>query len=208
MKESKGRGNRRDSDAVRTFICIEIPEAIKERIDELQRDLHGLDARISWVKPENIHLTLKFLGDVPQSRIESVKRAAERAASSCSPFEIEAGGAGCFPSPRNPRVLWVGLSHLPDELKRLHAKIEDELAREGFPREQKKFSPHLTIGRIRSPQNASLVAEKLIAGGFEPARFQADEIIVMRSDLSPAGSIYTLQAVVKLGHHNTHAEDE
>jgi len=208
MRESKGRGNRRDPDAVRTFICIEIPEAIKDRIGELQRDLRGMDARISWVKPENIHLTLKFLGDVPQSRIESIKRAAERAAGSSSLFEIEARGAGCFPSPRNPRVLWVGLSHLPDELKRLHAKIEDELSREGFAREQKKFSPHLTIGRIRSPQNTSLVAEKLIAGGFEPVRFQANEIIVMRSDLDPSGSIYTPQAVMKLGHHTEQAKDK
>jgi 2'-5' RNA ligase len=143
---------------------------------------------------------LKFLGDVTRSRIERVTRAVERAASSITPFEIEVGGAGCFPSPRSPRVLWIGLAGLPDSLRQLHARIEDELYGEGFPREAKRFSPHLTIARVRTPKNANRIAEELLATGFESEMFQAREVIVMRSELNPSGSAYTPQAVILLGH--------
>jgi RNA 2',3'-cyclic 3'-phosphodiesterase len=197
---SESREKRETADAVRTFICIEIPESIKERIAELQRGLRRADAQVSWTKPSNIHLTLKFLGDVTRSRIERVSRAVERAASSSLPFEIEVGPTGCFPSPRSPRVLWIGLTGLPGSLKQLHECIEDELFREGFPREAKRFSPHLTIGRVRAPKNASRLAEELLATGFEPETFQAHEVIVMRSELKPTGSVYTPQAAITLGH--------
>ena len=195
MKRQSETGKR---DSIRAFICIEVPRAIQERIGRLQQALKKNDAQISWVKSSNIHLTIKFLGDVPASRIETVRAGVERATHSARKFEIEIGGAGCFPSPRNPRVLWVGLSHLSDALKQLQSNIENELAREGFPREQKRFSPHLTIGRVRNPHNAARTTEDLIAQGFEPESFPVTEIIVMRSDLNPQGSIYTPQAIIKL----------
>jgi 2'-5' RNA ligase len=186
-------------ETVRTFICIEIPETIKCRIDSLQHELRRLGAQVSWTRPSNIHLTIKFLGDVPATRIEDVRRAVERAAAGRPAFEIEVGGTGCFPAPRNPRVLWIGLTSIPGQLRELHSAIESELAGEGFPREAKKFSPHLTIGRIRNPQNAGRLAEELIRRGFEPESFRAADIIVMRSDLDPSGSIYTPMAVTRLG---------
>ena len=185
-------------DGIRTFICIEIPESVKERIEELQRHLRQIDSRVSWTKPSNIHLTLKFLGDVAPHRIERVRQATERSVISIAPFEIEVGGAGCFPSPRSPRVLWVGLATLPESLKQLQGKLEDELFREGFPRESKRFAPHLTIGRVRDPRNGSRLAEELQARGFDSEIFQAREIIVMRSELKPTGSVYTPQATISL----------
>ena len=194
-----GSQDKEAGDGIRTFICIEIPESVKERIAELQRHLRQNDSRVSWTKPSNIHLTLKFLGDVAAARIERVRQAAERSVTSISPSEIEVGGAGCFPSPRSPRVLWVGLVTLPDSLKQLHGKLEEELFREGFPRESKRFSPHLTIGRVRDPRNSSRLAEELQERGFENEVFQAREIIVMRSELTPTGSVYTPQATISLG---------
>lgn len=176
---------------VRTFICLEVPESIKERIAQLQQALKEHNAKISWVKPSSIHLSLKFLGDVEASRIPAVCSAVERAAHLVEQFEIEVGGAGCFPSAKSPRVFWIGLTAVPDQLARLHALIEKELSREEFPREPRKFSPHLTIGRVRSPQNAGLVAGELMATGFSTASFQVTEVIVMRSDLNPSGSIYS-----------------
>jgi RNA 2',3'-cyclic 3'-phosphodiesterase len=184
--------------AIRTFICLEIPESIKERIEKLQRELRQMEAQVSWVKPVNIHLTLKFLGDVPQAKIPTVSAAVNRATGSCSPFQVTVGEAGCFPSPRNPSVLWIGISQMPDTLRRLRDALEDELAREGFERESKKFNPHLTIARLRNPRRAKPVAEALLARGFADESFQADEVIVMRSQLSPHGSIYTPQAVIAL----------
>jgi 2'-5' RNA ligase len=196
MSERSETAERRAKDAIRTFICIEVPETIKERIAGLQQQLRKGDAQVSWVKPSNIHLTIKFLGDVPASKIETIRLAVERAVSSINKFEIEVGATGCFPSPRSPRVLWAGLSNLPESLKQLHASIEDELAREAFAREPKRFSPHLTIGRVRDPKGATRVAEDLMARGFEPEAFQARELILMRSDLNPKGSIYTPQAII------------
>lgn len=198
MSEEAETANRKDESAIRAFICIEVPETIKRRIALLQQDLRKSDAQISWVNPSNIHLTLKFLGDVPASRVEAIQLAARLTASSMQKFEIEVGSAGCFPTPRNPRVLWIGLTSLPESLKQLHASIEAELAREGFPREPKRFSPHLTIGRVRGPKGAARVAEDLIARGFEPERFQAREIILMRSDINSKGSIYTPLAHIPL----------
>jgi 2'-5' RNA ligase len=193
------RRDTRTGDVIRTFVCIEIPQSIKDRIGELQNELRKTGASVSWTNPSNIHLTLKFLGGVPASRIERVSKAVERAAIAISPFEIEVAGTGCFPSARNPRVLWVGLTNVPDPMNQLYSNIESELEREGFPREKRKFSPHLTIGRVRTPGTGASVAEQLIARGFEPERFTATEVIVMRSDLKPTGSIYTPQAMIRLG---------
>ncbi|HXF41640.1 MAG TPA: RNA 2',3'-cyclic phosphodiesterase [Blastocatellia bacterium] len=188
----------RSGDVIRTFMCIEIPQSIKDRIGELQNELRKTGASVSWTKTSNVHLTLKFLGGVPASRIADVSQAVERAARGISPFEIEVAGTGCFPSVRSARVLWVGLSSGPDAMKQLYSNIESELEREGFPREKRKFSPHLTIARIRVPGTGAPVAEQLIALGFEPERFTATEVIVMRSDLKPTGAIYTPQAAVRL----------
>ena len=188
----------RPADTIRTFICIEIPDSIKSRIGNLQESLRQIDAQISWTKPSNIHLTLKFLGSVKTSRIERVTGALERAGNGIHPFELEIGGAGCFPSPRNPRVLWVGVPGIPGSLKQLYENIERELEKEGFQRESRNFSPHLTIGRVRTPRNAATVAAELIATGFEFETFTAPEVIVMRSDLKPTGSIYTPQFNLRL----------
>lgn len=190
--------NRRSSGSIRTFICIEVPKSIRERIGALQQTVGLHDAKISWVKPSNIHLTLKFLGDVTATRIPAVISAVERAARLSRTFEIEVGGAGCFPSAKRPRVFWVGLTAVPDGLARLHALIEEELVGEGFAPDARKFSPHLTIGRVRSPKNVPRVAEDLIATDFERENFQTTDVIVMRSDLNPSGSIYTPQAIIKL----------
>jgi RNA 2',3'-cyclic 3'-phosphodiesterase len=185
-------------ETIRTFICIEIPDSIKSRIGKLQETLRQIDAQISWTKPSNIHLTLKFLGGVSATRLERIKKAVKTAAEGINPFDIEVSGSGCFPSPRNPRVLWVGIGDVPEELQRLYANLEDELAGIGFEHEKRKFSPHLTIGRVRTPQNASRVADSLIAGRFAAERFHATEVVVMRSDLKPTGSIYTPQMTVQL----------
>ncbi|HWC77257.1 MAG TPA: RNA 2',3'-cyclic phosphodiesterase [Blastocatellia bacterium] len=186
------------NEEIRTFICIEIPQSVRKLIGELQSTLKQIGAQVSWVKPDNIHLTLKFLGDVEAGSIEKVIRASERATGFRNQFHVEVGGAGCFPSPRHPKVLWVGLVNLPDQLRNLHEAIESELEREGFPREGKSFKPHLTIGRVRAAQGASRVAEELIQTAFPSTAFPVRELIVMRSQLNPAGSVYTPLAVIPL----------
>jgi 2'-5' RNA ligase len=188
-----------ESKQIRSFVCIDIPDGIKERIEQLQHRLRRIDAQVSWTKASNIHLTLKFLGNVSQSSIVNVCAAIERAARVTDPFEIEVGGVGCFPSLRSPRILWIGLSRSVEELSLLQAAVENELAMIGFAREPGRFSPHLTIGRLRSPHNARLLVAEMTAAGFEPESFQAREVILMRSDLRPTGAIYTPQAIFSLG---------
>ncbi len=183
---------------IRAFVCIEIPQSIKERIASLQHELRPIDAQVSWVKPANIHLTLKFLGDVQEANMPRVIEAMRRATGSCGPFHVEAQGAGCFPSPRRPSVLWVGLKKIPEALTGLHQAIEEELSNEGFARETKAFKPHLTIGRIRNPRNAAQLAEALVKRGFHGESFPATEVIVMQSLLDPRGALYTPQAVLPL----------
>ena len=192
------RATKETSNGIRTFVCIEVPPSIKARIEELQRALRRSDVPISWVKPSNIHLTIKFLGDVEASRMDDVRQAVERASAGIPPFEITVEGAGCFPSAKSPRVLWVGLNPMPDVLRTLHSNLEAALEHAGFAREAKRFSPHLTMARIRDPFRARATVEELIAAGFAAETFPAHDVIVMRSDLHPSGSIYTPQAVVHL----------
>ena len=191
-------GRNSHTDVIRTFICIDVSASIKARLAALQDDLRKLDAQVSWVKPENIHLTLKFLSDVPQSEVPKIIEAISRATNSCSPFPVEVEGAGCFPSPRKPNVLWVGFAPLPKALVTLQKNIEDEMERVGFAREAKSFKPHLTIGRVRQPRNAQLLAEELLKRGFPAETCQADEVIFMRSELTPRGAIYTPLAKMPL----------
>src|SRR5262249_49707793 len=160
-------------------------------MEDLENRLRRIDAQVSWVKPSNVHLTLKFLGGVAADMIEAVSAAVERSARATTTFELEVQGTGCFPSPRSPRVFWVGLGTLPDALVQLYTSLEQELARLGFEREKRRFAPHLTIGRLRTPRNGAELAQKLIDIGFESEKFVAREVVVMRSQLKPTGSIYT-----------------
>jgi 2'-5' RNA ligase len=178
-------------ETLRLFIALEIANSIKERIRILQQELMRCSADVGWVKPGNIHLTLKFLGDVTVTRLPAIRQACAEAACKANPFELELTGTGVFPNRHKPRVLWIGLGNLPDNLKGLHACLELELAEEGFPKEDRPFSPHLTIGRFRSPRNASALADLLAAVEFVAEKIPVREMVLMRSQLQPGGSQYT-----------------
>jgi 2'-5' RNA ligase len=183
---------------IRTFICIGLPEEIRHRIGVLQERLRQVEADVSWVKAGSIHLTLKFLGDVPPSKISGICSAVENAIQEQGVFLIEVGGTGCFPSVRNPRVLWVGVGSPSDTLKHLQASIETSLEGVGFAGEPRPFSPHLTLGRVKSQRNARRLVQALTEEGFAKRSFQASEIIVMRSDLKPTGAVYSPLAIIQL----------
>lgn len=198
MSNSRKKEEGPQNQLIRTFICFEIPPSIQDRIDALQKKLRSVGADISWVKASNIHLTLKFLGDVPQPRLAAVHSAVSRTCQHFGPMTLTVGGTGGFPSLRNPRVLWVGLPQLPESLRLLQKGIEDELEHEGFCREPRSFSPHLTVARVRSPHKTGLLVEALTREGFTPESFLAQQVIVMRSQLNPGALVYTPLAVVPL----------
>ncbi|MGZ8847378.1 MAG: RNA 2',3'-cyclic phosphodiesterase [Pyrinomonadaceae bacterium] len=180
----------------RLFIAIELPHhlrrKIKAHIDRLRSALP--DVRASWTREDNIHLTLKFLGDVPVNQIESLAQALMRAATQTPDFDLVIRDCGSFPTRGKPKVLWIGIDDPSSNLPKLQAAVEDECAKAGFDRDQRSFHPHLTIARLRNPKGARSLAELHQEIGFEPVSVSVSEVCLIRSELSSAGSRYTVIA--------------
>lgn len=178
------------------FVAIELPETIRENLIMHARRLRELvpAAQASWSRPENIHLTLKFVGEIENARAAQLSEATARAAEQCSPFTIGVEGTGVFPPRGAPRVLWIGLIDADGGLGRLHASLEQECSRFGFEKENRPFKPHLTLARLRKPEHAKDLSEAHLEMRFEPEEFTASEVLVIRSELSSGGSKYTTVA--------------
>lgn len=177
---------------IRSFIAIEIPERIKRGILEIQERLKRTGADVGWTRPEGIHLTLKFLGYVEEGKLVEIQKAMEQAAKGFSSFGIEVSGIGIFPNPRYPRVLWIGIKERDNTLKNLQDSIERETERIGFEREDRAFTPHLTLGRVRSQKNRDILIKALDEfDKIELGALNVEEVSLMKSDLSPKGAIYT-----------------
>jgi RNA 2',3'-cyclic 3'-phosphodiesterase len=176
---------------MRVFIAIELPDEVKDALAALQNELRKVQTEIGWTKPENLHLTLKFLGEVEADRLSDVNQACAAAVARVSPFSIGVQDTGVFPTLKQPRVLWVGLAEGLAELQTLHKKLDENLHALGFAQETRAFKPHLTLGRVKSLKNVSEVTAKLLAYHLPELSFHAHELVVMQSQLHPAGSIYT-----------------
>jgi RNA 2',3'-cyclic 3'-phosphodiesterase len=185
--------------ATRTFICLELPETIRVQAEALQRRLAALGDKIRWVNPRNLHLTLRFLGEISRSQLETVCLAVRCAAARVDAFPIHLSGTGCFPSARRPRAFWIGVADA-SVLIRLFETIEDELASAGFPREARPFSPHLTLGRVRVDRSNARLGEAMAGAEFDAAPFPVTEVTLMKSDLKSSGAVYTRIASLKLRH--------
>ena len=179
--------------SLRVFCAVELPPEVRARAAEHGATLRDRvrEARASWPRAENLHLTLKFLGEIEPGRVEALSSAASRAAQNTRPFNLTIEGAGAFPPRGTARVLWLGIKDSSGELARLQNNLEDECAREGFKREERPFHPHLTLARIRAPQGARELARLHQEAGFEAIEFAVTDLVVMRSELGPGGSRYT-----------------
>ena len=177
---------------IRCFVALNLPSELKGHLAELERQLKEARADVSWVKPENVHLTLKFLGGVEEARLPSVKQAIQEGLAGQGPLDLFLSGLGVFPNPRSPRVIWVGIEGERERLAQLQARLDQALGRLGFSREARPFSPHFTLGRMRSRQGASSLMDLLgRLGGGELGNLKTQSIELMRSQLHPAGAIYT-----------------
>lgn len=183
---------------IRTFICIEIPAPIKEKLTSLQNTLKSLGHGVSWTRTDGMHLTLKFLGDVDSTQIDIIADAVQRATIGMSPFFISIVGAGGFPNLHKPRVLWVGVEQRHGVVVEMQQKIEEELTKVGIPKEERKFSPHLTLGRVKIFQGVDGICNRLKELSFAEETFQVSEIVVMRSDLKSDGAVYTPLKTIEL----------
>jgi 2'-5' RNA ligase len=178
-------------EVIRTFLAIEIPRAVQEEVGKLQGTLRAGRADVKWVEPHNIHLTLKFLGNVPAERIEGVKSVASYSLHNHSRFVLRLAGVGAFPNPRRARVVWIGVQKGAEEARAIQEALDQGLGGIGFAREERKFTPHITIGRVRTAKNLELLGQALTQAQFSSEEFSAARIILMRSDLKPTGPVYT-----------------
>jgi 2'-5' RNA ligase len=181
---------------IRAFIAIDLSSEIRRQLDQVESQLKdrlpGIAVR--WVPVENIHLTLKFLGDVSLANLEILKKILRSEAGHHHSFEISVGELGAFPSLRRPRVIWIGVK-APTELNSIQTGIENETSRLGYAREERDFSPHLTLGRVSrnaTSQDSRLISQVLEStqvGLLGTTRIQA--VHLYKSDLQPGGAVYT-----------------
>jgi 2'-5' RNA ligase len=186
----------------RIFCAFELPESLQARIQQHATTVREAvpEAAASWSRPDNIHLTLKFFGNVDQEKAPVISAALARAVKEFGPIEIQVGKTGVFPRPNRPQVLWIGIEDPSGGLSRLHGRVDDECAREKFPKEERAFRPHLTIARIRKPNNASRLADTHLRMEFAPVEITLSELVLFRSELSPEGSKYTAISRHRLEH--------
>ena len=191
-----------DQKSWRMFCAFELPESLRVLIKEHGERVRGAvsEAEASWSRPENIHLTMKFFGNVDQPQIAVISEVLARVAKEFSPVAIVVGGTGVFPRPSRPQVLWIGIEDPTGALAKLQKRVEDECAREGFPKEDRAFRPHLTIARIRKPHNANRLAEAHLHTQFAAVELIFNELVLFRSELSPKGSKYTPISRSRLEH--------
>jgi RNA 2',3'-cyclic 3'-phosphodiesterase len=181
---------------VRAFVALEIPSTLQQAIIKQAARLYqslGADL-VRWVPVENIHLTLKFLGDVPSNHLDFLKQSLTQIATSSPAFDLQLDGLGAFPNRKQPRVLWIGIQ-AGSELHSIKQNIESAMNRLGYEKEERSFSPHLTLGRVRpsiSPADTVKIRDALQAiqlGRIGTAR--VNSVHLFKSDLSPAGSQHT-----------------
>jgi len=180
------------SQKVRAFIAIELPDSIRSLLDQVQQELKSLRLKARWVRAENIHLTLKFLGDIHAGDIDNIGGAMADTAGDCAPLALKIGGIGFFPGIKRPRVIWVGLGGDIPNLLNLQRNLEDRLVPVGYAKEKRSFKAHLTLGRIRqaaNPETIRRILKEYIELGDH--QFMADRITLFKSVLKPSGAVYS-----------------
>ena len=180
------------SSTIRTFIAIELPEEIIYTIGKVQEEIKSHGFKIRWVRPGNIHLTLKFLGNIKEADTEKVGRAISESVKGYRPISLVVKGIGVFPGIKRPRVIWLGISEQFDLLTGLQKTLDEKLEAIGFPKEKRPFRGHLTMGRIKDkidPKRLHGVLKEFAQ--FESEHFFAHRIILYKSELKPKGAVYT-----------------
>jgi 2'-5' RNA ligase len=184
---------------MRLFVAVPFPAEIKKRLGNLIDDWRKNGDKVGWVKKENLHLTLKFLGETALEQLEPLKKALAENLTGEAPFSFSLCGAGAFPNLNRPRVLWVGVTDGKEKLAQLAQKVEAATAPLGFAPEERGFSAHLTLGRVKDSRLSGGLLGQLRACAFEAKDVIVSEVVLFQSELAPGGSIYTPLAGFELG---------
>ncbi len=186
--------------AMRCFLAIELPADVRDRLAELQERLSSLGRAVRWMRSDQIHLTLKFLGEVPDEKVPSVCQAAATVAGEYGPFELELRGTGCFPPGGQARIVWAGIIDPPQTLIDCQRACEQACAELGFKKENRKYVPHLTVGRVRdSRASREIRAAVECESQFSAGPFVAGELVLFQSILRPSGPTYHVVSRAGLG---------
>lgn len=178
--------------AIRSFIAIELPEVIRTQLKDLQDNLKTCRFKVRWVRPENIHLTLKFLGNIDETDIEKVRGTLTSRVDRFTPLSLSVKGVGVFPGIRRPRIIWSGMGGQLSALAALQKALAEDLAAIGFQQEKRAFKAHLTLGRVKGAIDALKLRDAIQAfNNFESEIFTADKIFLFKSDLKPGGPVYS-----------------
>jgi len=191
------------TEKIRSFIAIELPQELKQALSRLQEKLKSVsNVPVKWVDPNNIHLTLKFLGDISPEIVGRITASLEDAARSTPRFNIEVSGLGVFPNMKRVQIIWVGLAGELDKLGQLQKHIEASLAPLGFPTETKPFTPHLTLARVRDyarPDDRLALGNLIEGTSFEQKyKINVDAVLLMKSQLTREGPIYNKIGTITL----------
>lgn len=181
---------------IRSFIALELSSEIYKNLGQLianlKKGVQFTSARPSWVNPESIHLTLKFLGNIEEAMIDPIAEVMTKAANETHPFTIRIRDLGVFPNPRQPRVLWCGMTKGEDQTISIQTKIDRGLATLGFEKETRPFHPHLTLARIKSLKGVSQLMDIVKTHqNSQVGECRIDRVILFKSELHPSGAVYT-----------------
>jgi RNA 2',3'-cyclic 3'-phosphodiesterase len=185
-------------DAIRTFVAIDVPRQIKMELDKLIGELRPFAPDIRWVKSANLHLTLRFLGDIPQTAVSGLASEIGMNISDFESFNLSLAGIGGFPNLHKPRVIWLGGGDGQDRLYELAPKIEKACIDCGFGNADKPFSSHLTIGRVKFPKGLESLVSYIQRLNYSSPIFPVEEVVIFKSDLLPSGPRYTRMESIRL----------
>jgi 2'-5' RNA ligase len=184
----------------RIFLAFDIPDPVRSvcegHIEKLRNQFP--DVLVGWEKPEKQHVTLKFLGNTGTRLLDDLESRVSDIGANHSPFRLRLSRAGVFPRASRPRVLWIGLEDRPNQIQPLFASLENACEELGWANETRAFRPHITIGRVRDPDEAAALADFHLRTKIEPIEFEVAEIVIYESKLQPAGSVYSRLASVAL----------
>jgi len=191
-----------DDSEIRTFIAIELPPEIKTDLHSLINGFKKTGQSLRWVNPENIHLTLKFLGNIKRDRVQEITASLQKSVININSFKLEMAGLGFFPNARRPRVFWVGVGGDIRSLILLQSRIDDNMEKLGFEKEKRPFSPHLTLARINDTGLATSLDAFVNSAGKTSYKstvpIEVKNICLMRSELLRSGAVYTMLSTILL----------
>lgn len=177
--------------SIRSFIALELSDEAKNEVSRVAKELKDTGSDVKWVRADSVHMTLKFLGNIEEEKIADVVKRLDDTAAMFGAFDAVLGELGSFPKWEYVKVIWVGIGEGAEDMISIATAVEDAMCREGFPKEDRKFSPHVTIGRVRTPKNRDRLKKAASSITIKPVRSRISRIVLYRSELTPQGAVYT-----------------